>query len=110
MENPARPYYLAMKVNSNNYIFLPLRSNIPHRYGFKLPSIKPNKPNCYTGLDYSKSIIVPRNQLNNYVNKKVSIPLKQVKVINNNINTIKAEYLKYFNYISKISKKQNPHI
>ncbi len=86
-----RPYlYKIISYNDYNVI-IPLRSNINHKYGFKL--------NKNGGLDYSKSLFISKEELLKV--KKCTIEAEDHKIIKQEIITIEKQYKKYIKEYKK---------
>ena len=86
-----RPYYVSVPLTIKHSAFIPLRTRLPHRFGF----VTKRSEDSVSGLDYTKSLIVERSSLDSYLVKESGISFKEAQVIKNNEYTIQNLYQKF---------------
>ncbi|WP_155849134.1 hypothetical protein [Alkalibacterium sp. AK22] len=84
IQNDERPFYLELSVSKSFSAFIPIRTNLPHKYGFVTAQIGQGK----SGLDYSKAYLVKKENTSNYLNGIKTISSVEYKKIDKNQSLI----------------------
>ena len=83
-----RPYYISIPLTNKYSAFVPIRTNLPHNFGFTTKKHNHGK----SGLDYTKSLIVSKEQERKYLNHKSVISNDEYWKIQRNKTNIEKEY------------------
>jgi hypothetical protein len=86
-----RPFYTEINVSKSFSAFIPIRTNLPHKYGFITKRNKKGK----SGLDYSKAYLVKKNETLKYINEVKTISSLEYRKINQNQNIITNNFKKF---------------
>lgn len=97
----SRPYYCKVEITDQYSAFIPFRSNIKHSHCFKT-SKQEDK-----GLDFTKSIIINKEDEIHWIKQVTAIENKQWKKIQNSQKKIKFLYLNYIHKYKKHIQKQD---
>lgn len=102
-----RPYFSCVELNKEYSAFIPIRTYLPHKYGFITKTYKTKERKLKrSGLDYTKSLIFKSKYLNEYIINTTGISFSEYKKIESNIETIILEYKDFlFNTFIPIMKK-----
>lgn len=106
MQKDARPFYVAVKIDSKYSAFIPIRTKLPHSYGFITKTNKKFKTR--SGLDYTKSLIVESKKIQEYLIHPQPINYKEERVVATNHSKINNEYITFLfsKYIPILQKKE----
>lgn len=88
IQNDERPFYLELSVSKSFSAFIPIRTNLPHKYGFITAQIGHSK----SGLDYSKAYLVKKENTSNYLNGIKTISSAEYKKIDRNQGIITNDF------------------
>lgn len=91
IQNRARPFYMEINVSKSFSAFIPIRTNLPHKYGFVTRYSRNNKG----GLDYSKAYLVKKEDRLKYINETKTISSVEYKKVNENQNIISNKFKKF---------------
>lgn len=80
IQNDVRPYYISIDLDSKYKAFVPIRTNLSHKYGF-VTKIENDKK---SGLDFTKTLIVEKSRYRNYLKNCCTISNKEYSVIARN--------------------------
>ena len=83
-----RPYYISIPLTNKYSAFVPIRTNLPHNFGFTTKKHNHGK----SGLDYTKSLIVSKEQERKYLNHKSVISNDEYWKIQRNKTNIEKGY------------------
>lgn len=107
-----RPFFVEVSVSQSFSAFIPLRSNLTHKNGF----ITENHERSKSGLDYSKSYLIKKENITEYKSQKETISSNEYNKIKRNLDKISEGYKKFLikiendirNYDSlKVKDKRN---
>lgn len=110
MKQIKRPYAFLKIVVDDISFLIPLRSNLNHPNGFKIPSSLKTK----AGLDYSHALVYPQEKY--ILNNRVIISNEQYNMVKKNQDIIKKEFRNYIReykkavergYVNKMGKFKN---
>lgn len=93
-----RPYYAVIKVSKNYSAFVPLRTHLKHKYGFKTKQSFDQSTNKHThsGLDYTKALLFKTDTLTDYIKKEtVIIDRNEFDKISKNPKRIHQEFKQF---------------
>lgn len=97
-----RPYYVSVSLNNEYSAFIPIRTKLPHKYGF----ITKIKGKQRSGLDYTKSMIVETQSIATYLIQEASISFGEYQKIKANQTIITKNYQEFiFELYIPISEK-----
>lgn len=69
IQKEGRPYYVSVPINNEYRAFIPIRSHLPHKFGF----ITKEDGKSKSGLDFTKSLIIEAKLEQKYLKNKAII-------------------------------------
>ncbi|EAE6963906.1 hypothetical protein BHY27_14940 [Listeria monocytogenes] len=98
-----RPYYVSISLNDDYSAFIPIRTKLPHKYGF----ITKGTGRQISGLDYTKSLIVETEKIQQYLIRETGISFAEYTRIQENHALISRKYKQFiFDTFIPISEKK----
>lgn len=104
IQNNARPYYISVDLDSTYKAFIPIRTNLPHKYGF----ITKNENGRKSGLDFTKTLIVEITKYTSYLNNPCTISNKEYGKISRNSKVIEQKLKSFLLETFIPIKNKNP--
>lgn len=99
-----RPYYVSVNLNNDYSAFIPIRTNLPHKYGFFTKGTGRQK----SGLDFTKSLIIENNKIQQYLIRETGISFAEYTKIQKNQSLISIKYKQFLSDIFiPICEKKN---
>ncbi|EMC0740512.1 hypothetical protein VBX93_002468 [Enterococcus faecalis] len=86
-----RPYYVSISLNNDYSAFVPIRTNLTHKYGF----ITKGTGRQRSGLDYTKSLIVETKKIQQYLIRDTGISFAEYTKIQKNHSLISRKYKEF---------------
>lgn len=99
-----RPYYVSIPLDDSYSAFVPIRTNLPHKYGFITKGTGRNT----SGLDYTKSLIVKTKKIQQYLIRKTGVSFAEYTKIKQNHSLISKNYQEFIfkKFIPIMEKEQ----
>lgn len=87
IQNDARPYYVSINLDSTYKAFVPIRTNLTHRYGF----VTKYEDGTKSGLDFTKTLIVEMTKYRTYLNTPCTISNREYRNVSRNSEIIEQK-------------------
>ncbi len=104
IQNDERPYYVAISLDATYKAFVPIRTNLRHRYGF----VTKNENGIKSGLDFTKTLIVEIAKYTSYLNHLRTISNKEYGKISRNSEIIEQKLKSFLLETFIPIKNKNP--
>ena len=111
LQKDQRPYFSYVRLNDIYSSFIPIRTNLTHKYGFITKSSRDRNGNMrHSGLDYTKSLIFKTSCINDYIIEEIGISFKEYQKVKDNNNKIIYDYKRFlFDTFLNIANKEPNH-